>query len=99
MNFNPRKQGEDAPPKWADKLLEWFFDGYQVEEIQGDLYEVFARRMNEIGLKKARRMYWIDVLRFLHPLSKKRKITPLYHSPVSLPSQIYYATKLLAHCL
>jgi putative ABC transport system permease protein len=62
-------------------LLEIFHNTYEVEEIQGDLYELFERRLAAYGLRKARQLYWRDVLRFLNPVAGKRRIKPLFPSP------------------
>ncbi len=69
------------PPRLANALLELCFNTYEVEEIQGDLIELFDRRVAESGAAVARRRYWGDVLRFLIPFSRRRKIEPVYPSP------------------
>jgi hypothetical protein len=38
-----------TPPWLANTLLEVFYNTYEVEEIQGDLHELFERRVNESG--------------------------------------------------
>jgi putative ABC transport system permease protein len=73
--------GGPRPPRLADALLEIFFNTYEVEDIQGDLYELFERRLEAYGPRKARQLYWRDVLRFLNPVAAKRKISPLFPSP------------------
>jgi putative ABC transport system permease protein len=72
------------PPRLANALLELCFNTYEVEEIQGDLIELFDRRVAESGPAAARRWYWGDVVRFLLPFSRKRKIKPIYQSPPPL---------------
>jgi putative ABC transport system permease protein len=79
----PKKIPHDRPPRLADALLELLFNTYEVEEIQGDLAELFGRRTEDYGLRQARRLYWLDVLRFLNPFSRKRKIRHPY--PTSPP--------------
>ncbi|MBD0260351.1 MAG: FtsX-like permease family protein, partial [Cytophagales bacterium] len=82
MHQDVRKRNRPAtPPRLADALLEIRYNAYEVEEIQGDLYELFERRVAAYGLGKARRLYWRDALRFLNPVSGKRKIKPLFSSP------------------
>ena len=46
------------PPRLANALLELCFNTYEVEEIQGDLIELFDRRVAESGPAAARRQYW-----------------------------------------
>ncbi|CAA9228139.1 MAG: Acidobacterial duplicated orphan permease (function unknown) [uncultured Cytophagales bacterium] len=81
MTRPSRKPGAPRPPRLADALLEIFFNTYEVEDIQGDLYEVFERRLAAYGPRKARQLYWRDVLRFLNPLAAQRKISPPFPSP------------------
>jgi putative ABC transport system permease protein len=69
------------PPRLADALLEMCYNTHEVEEIQGDLYELFERRIADYGPRKASQLYWRDVFRFLNPFKGKRKITPAFPSP------------------
>ncbi|MBA4058360.1 MAG: hypothetical protein C0490_26820, partial [Marivirga sp.] len=32
------------PPRWADRFLEWYCHSEVLEEIQGDIYEIFYRK-------------------------------------------------------
>ncbi len=79
--MNHHKKAAGKPPRLADALLELCFNTYEVEEIQGDLYELFERRVSAYGVQKARRLYYTDVFRFLNPLARQRKIAPAYPSP------------------
>ena len=54
------------PPKWADRFLEWFCANDLLEEVQGDIYEMFMRRVRKQGLPSARRMFFWDVIRFFN---------------------------------
>lgn len=51
------------PPRWADHFLEWYCRPELLEEIQGDIYELFAMRAKEKSLAQARRRFVWDVLR------------------------------------
>ncbi len=73
-----KKEKPLQPLRLANALLELLYNTYEVEEIQGDLFELFERRVSQYGLRQARRLYWLDVFRFLAPFSRKRKIKPLY---------------------
>lgn len=52
------------PPYWADRLLRWYCNPRFLEEIEGDIYELFERRAEDQGLKKARIKFIWDVFRF-----------------------------------
>ncbi|HEU5147580.1 MAG TPA: ABC transporter permease [Chryseosolibacter sp.] len=51
------------PPSWADNLLNWFIAEDLLEEVQGDLYEAFHKRCRNHGVRKARLLFIVDVLR------------------------------------
>ena len=64
---------KSTPPRWATRLLQWYCDDSLLEEVEGDLYELFHRRVGSHGLRQARLFYAWDVVRSL-PLSwLKRK--------------------------
>ena len=51
------------PPQWADRLLEWFCDGSLLEDLQGDLHEIYFSTVQQKGENAAARVYWWLVLR------------------------------------
>jgi len=51
-----------TPPALAKRLLQWFCHAELIEEIEGDLYELFQQRVEQEGLFKARLQYYRDVL-------------------------------------
>ncbi|MVM32566.1 FtsX-like permease family protein [Spirosoma sp. HMF4905] len=58
-----------TPPRLANRLLEIFCNPLLLEEVQGDLYERFNRRVASVGLAEARRQFNKEVLGFLWPRS------------------------------
>lgn len=52
------------PPKWADRFLRWYCNPLFLEEIEGDVYELFDRRVEGKGPKNARIKFVWDVFRF-----------------------------------
>lgn len=86
------------PPRWADRLLEWFCAPHLLEEVQGDLHERFARRVALFGLTSARRQYAWEVLGFLQPVFLKRQpreYSPSFLSPVMLRNYFTIALRNL----
>lgn len=71
---------QHRPPKWADRFLEWFCASHLYEEIQGDLYEYYYRRVAKLGPGKAGILFMVDVLRLFKPYIIKRNNNKLYHS-------------------
>jgi hypothetical protein len=67
------QQSSSPPPQWADKLLEWLCPDELLEEVQGDLQELFEERAAEAGERQARREYILSVLGYLRPYAFKRK--------------------------
>ena len=61
------------PPRWADRLLEWFCAPHLLEHIQGDLHEEFAYQVERIGYQRASWLYLWEVLGFIKPRYIKRK--------------------------
>ncbi len=60
-----KKQPHISPPKWADKFLEFFCKEEFLEEIQGDVHELFEARITKEKKSAARIKFVWDVLRFL----------------------------------
>lgn len=63
----------ERPPKWADRLLEWFCSEEQIEILQGDLHELYGWRLAEKGIWLAKLFYIKDVLDMLRPFAMKKK--------------------------
>lgn len=69
---------DPRPPEWPLKLLRFFLKEEYLEEIEGDLEEMFLENLSQFSLSKARRIYAIEVLRLLRPSLMKhlRSKTP-----------------------
>ncbi len=71
-----------TPPRWADRLLEWFCAPHLLEEVQGDLYEKFYKNVRLFGNQIARKEFVVGVLGFIKPFALRRKkevSQSLYH--------------------
>nr|WP_295923308.1 ABC transporter permease [uncultured Dyadobacter sp.] len=64
------------PPRWADYLLKQFVNPRFLEDIQGNLEEVFNRQVNEKGIAYARRKYAVAAIRHLTPYFLKKTKNP-----------------------
>lgn len=72
------------PPVLAQKLLKWFAGKADLEDIQGDLDEVYGLNLEKSGKLKSDIKYWIQVFTLLFSYGlKKRKssaaYSPFYH--------------------
>jgi putative ABC transport system permease protein len=54
---------KSVPPKWADRFLQWYCRADLLEEIQGDVYELFYRKAKESKRKADLYFVW-NVFRF-----------------------------------
>ena len=68
---------EVTPPKWAERFLRWYCHPKFLEEIEGDIYELFDRRVLEGQKAKARRKFVWDVIRFFRWSNIKRSNSKL----------------------
>jgi len=57
---------QHIPPKWSTKFLRWFCDPAMIEDVEGDLSELFNERAEQ-NRSKARLRYFIDVLFLFRP--------------------------------
>jgi putative ABC transport system permease protein len=69
------------PPEWPLKLLRYLLKEEYLEEIEGDMEEVFLDDVNHYSIRKARRLYTWEVLKLLRPvLLKNFKPAPSFNS-------------------
>lgn len=60
------------PPKLPLRIFKFYCSQDRLEELEGDLYEVFNELVEEKGLKKARLIYWWLVIRSFRSYALKR---------------------------
>lgn len=60
-----------TPPSSADELLGWFCKDQLLEEIKGDLHELYEVDLAETPKWRANLSYWYHVLHFLRPFALK----------------------------
>jgi predicted permease len=74
---NNRHENSNSPPRLATRFLRWYCHPDLLDEVEGDLHELFQRRVEAYGLRRAQLRYWLNVLMFLHPdYIRKRKYHP-----------------------
>lgn len=69
------------PPKWADYILEKCIAPHLLEDLQGDLHEVFYKRLKTTTAEKAKRAYVMATLLHITPYFLKRKASNYSPSP------------------
>jgi putative ABC transport system permease protein len=60
-------------PRLADQFLTWFCASHLLETVQGDLHENFAYQVKKVGERKARLLYWWEIVGFIKPRYIKNK--------------------------
>ncbi len=64
------------PPENVMRLLRWYCAPSFLEEIEGDLYELFQEEVENYGLKRAkRRFFWTAFLYLNHYFFGKKHLS------------------------
>lgn len=61
------------PPKWLDRLFEWYCHPEQIEVLRGDLYELYQERMENGSKTRADLLFLINVLDLCRPFVMKKR--------------------------
>src|SRR5579871_6796463 len=73
------------PPRLADRLFEWYCANANIEDLHGDMEELFFRNLESMPAWRAKQIYWRQTLSLIFSYAiKKRKRTS------SLPSTSYH---------
>ncbi|MEO9485095.1 MAG: ABC transporter permease [Ekhidna sp.] len=67
-----KPEKEIHPPKWADVLLKWFCSERVIETLQGDLYELYAKRRSKSSKLKADYSFIGDVISSIRPFAIRK---------------------------
>ncbi|AUD00626.1 hypothetical protein CWM47_01615 [Spirosoma pollinicola] len=70
---NRRTGVPNHEPRWAQRLLRWFHPENTLEEVEGDLYELYAYWYERSGQTQATVRYVLNVLSVLPPFVCRRK--------------------------
>lgn len=70
------------PPKWADRFLTWYCREDLLDEIQGDIYELYERKSKE-STRAANWQFAWNVLRFFRIKNIKKKKPESYSNPIT----------------
>lgn len=92
-----------SPPPLAQALFDWFCKGALVEDIKGDIDELFVHNLARMSASKARRIYWRQVLSlmFSYAIRRRKKQQKFHHTSSAfdfslLSSYFVTATRHLA---
>lgn len=70
------------PPSWADRFLSWFCDPDLIEDLQGDLYEIYEQECEKGHMIKANYLYiWLVFRSFrLSALKQNNKLKNSFYA-------------------
>ena len=66
-------KNNSQPPKWASKFFKWFCNPELHDVLEGDLIEQFNNHIKKFGVRRARSIYFLNVIRFFQPFAIRRK--------------------------
>lgn len=69
------------PPRWAHRLLTWLHPPETLEEVEGDLAELYAYWHGRAGKTQATLRYVLNVVSVLPPFVRRRKPKDQYYQP------------------
>lgn len=68
------------PPRIAERLFDWYCANAQVDDLRGDMEEVFHRNVSNTGRRRASMIYWRQVVSLVFSYAiRKRKKRSSYH--------------------
>ncbi|MEP1093905.1 MAG: ABC transporter permease [Cyclobacteriaceae bacterium] len=62
-----------SPPDWMTRFLRWYCRKDLVDGIEGDLHELYLRRVEKYGHRKSNLLYFLNTLLFFQPFAFKEK--------------------------
>lgn len=79
-----RKNSEEGPPIWLDKMVSKFCSPDLLEEVLGDLHERYQLVIERSGRSKANVNYLIEILAYLRPVFLQRRQSHLKPNTLSM---------------
>src|SRR5882762_7754914 len=67
---------DQDPPRWPDRFLQWFCSEEVFETLQGDLYELYQKRLAKKGKFIADLFFWFDVTSACRPFAFSKRLYP-----------------------
>jgi putative ABC transport system permease protein len=75
-----KEKNNVSPPQWPLKFLRFFLKEAYLEEIEGDMEEIFLDNVEQFSPAKARRLYTWEMIKLLRPqLVKNFKTLPTFN--------------------
>lgn len=73
------------PPRLAEQLLRWYCERAQIDDLEGDVEELFSKDVGRHGVFRARFKYWLRVISliFSYAVTKRRRDAEHHYFSVS----------------
>lgn len=92
------------PPRLAEQLLRWYCEKAQIDDLQGDIEELFFRDRNRHGAFRAAIKYWLRVISLIssYAVTKRKRDAAHHHlssstfNPAMLQNYFKTATRNLS---
>ena len=72
------KPPSNVPPKWPLRLLRFFLKDSYLEEIEGDMEEIYQENLANFSSKRSRLLYTLEAVKLLRPSLIKHISSPQY---------------------
>src|SRR5262249_42203699 len=85
------KMSNRRPPRLAEWLFVRYCGGALVDDLRGDMEEVFHRNVEKVGVRKAKLIYWRQTLSliFSYAISKRKRNASHHHLSSSNPFAMF----------
>ncbi len=91
-----------GPPKWFTRFLRWYCKDELADAIEGDLHELYRRRVQKLGRRRADLLYFLNVILFFQPfawksteLAKKNNSIDMFRNNFKIATRTLLKTKLV----
>lgn len=64
-----------SPPGWMTRFLRWYCRKDLSAGIEGDLYELYVRRVKKLGKRRSDLLYFLNTLLFFQPFAMKKIVS------------------------
>ncbi|MDN5213420.1 ABC transporter permease [Fulvivirgaceae bacterium BMA12] len=93
-----KKKNQPSPPLWATKFLRWYCNKQILEDLEGDIHEYYLRNIHTKGVRMARLIYILDVLKFFRIYTiRKPKVTTVMSHGLLLQNYLKTSSRNLRH--
>lgn len=62
-----------SPPNWMTRFLRWYCRKDLADAVEGDLHELYIRRVKKYGKRRSDLLYLLNTLHFFQPFAIKKK--------------------------